>query len=172
MTRMPVDSAAVACSFCGARARALISGRSAAAPKLPREYALCMRCARELRADVEGAQCDFCERPEGRHARRGDVRICSGCIDLARAVARDSEAPAAGPEGKLDTSQLWSELTPAPVPVVDADAPATAHAELALALLQMGLVEEARVETQKALAMDATHAIALRVRTKLDAMRR
>jgi hypothetical protein len=75
-------------------------------------------------------------------------------------------------EGRIDTAQLWSDLTPAPVPVVDGDAPATAHAELALALLQMGLVDEARVETQKALSMDAKHAIALRVQAKLAALGR
>jgi hypothetical protein len=39
-------------------------------------------------------------------------------------------------------------------------------------LLQMGLVDEARAETQKALAMDATHAIALRVQAQLAALSR
>jgi len=165
---MPVDSAANACSFCGAQTRALIAGRHAGAS----DRAVCMRCARQLRADADGAQCDFCDHPDERHARRGDVSICSGCIDLARDVVRDSEAPAAGPEGRLDTAELWSELTPAPVPVVDGDAPATAHAELALVLLRMGLVDEARVETQKALAMDATHAIALRVQAQLASLSR
>jgi hypothetical protein len=168
MKPMQVDSAANACSFCGARARALIAGRRAGAP----DRAVCMRCARQLRADADGAQCDFCDHPDGSHTRRGDVSICSGCLDLARDVAHDSEAPAAGPEGRIDTAQLWSDLTPAPVPVVDGDAPATAHAELALALLQMGLFDEARIETQKALEMDATHAIALRVQAKLAALSR
>lgn len=168
MRVMQVDSAANTCSFCGARARALIAGRRTGSS----DRAVCMRCARQLRADAEGAQCDFCDHPDGRHARRGDVSICSGCIDLARDVVHDSEAPGVGPEGHLDTAQLWSELTPAPVPVVDGDAPATAHAELALVLLQMGLVDEARVETQKALEMDATHAIALRVQAKLAALSR
>ena len=163
MTAMHGDSDATVCSFCGARAQALIEAR---------ERAVCMRCARELRADTDGAQCDFCDHPDGRHARRGDVRICGGCIDLAREVAHDSEAPAGGPEGRLDTAQLWSDLTPAPVPVVDGDAPATAHAELALALLQMGLLDEARLEAQKALSMDASHAIALRVQAQLVALGR
>jgi hypothetical protein len=168
MNVMQVDSAATTCSFCGAGAKALIAGRRKGAPGA----AVCMKCARSLRADTEGAQCDFCDHPDGRHARRGDVRICTGCLDLAREVAHDSEAPAAGPEGRIDTAQLWSDLTPAPVPVVDGDAPATAHAELALALLQMGLVDEARVETQKALSIDAKHAIALRVQAKLAALGR
>jgi hypothetical protein len=168
MSPMQVDSAANACSFCGAGSQPLIAGRRKGGP----DAAVCLRCARALRADAHGAQCDFCDHPDGRHTRRGDVRICSGCLDLARDVARDSEAPAVGPEGRVDTAQLWSDLTPAPVPVVDGDAPATAHAELALALLQMGLVDEARVETQKALSMDAKHAIALRVQAKLAALGR
>ena len=165
---MPVDSAANACSFCGGQTQALIAGRRAGAS----DRAVCMRCARRMHADTDGAQCDFCDHPGGRHAPRGDVSICGDCLDLAREVVHDSLAPAAGPEGHLDTAQLWSELTPAPVPVVDGDAPATAHAELALVLLQMGLVDEARVETQKALAMDATHAIALRVQAQLASLSR
>lgn len=168
MSAMQVGSGATVCSFCGAGAQPLIAGRRKGAL----DVAVCMRCVRELRADADGAQCDFCDRPDGRHARRGSAKICNGCLDLARDVARDSEAPAAGPEGRVDTAQLWSDLTPAPVPVVDGDAPATAHAELALALLQMGLVDEARVETQKALSMDAKHAIALRVQAKIAALGR
>jgi hypothetical protein len=165
---MPGLIEASACSFCAARGEGLIAGRRAGAS----DRAICSRCARALRADSAGARCDFCDHPEARHAHKGGVSICSGCLDLAREVAHDSVAPSAGPEGRLDTAQLWSDLTPAPVPVVDGDAPATAHAELALALLQMGLVDEARIETQKALAMDATHAIALRVQAKLAALDR
>ncbi|HEX8795509.1 MAG TPA: hypothetical protein VF765_31380 [Polyangiaceae bacterium] len=165
---MQVDSDAAACSFCGVRTKALIAGRRAGTSG----RGICMPCARALRAEAAGAKCDFCDHPDGSHARRGEVTICAGCLDLAREVAHDSEAPAAGPEGHLDTAQLWSELTPAPVPVVDGDAPATAHAELALVLLQMGLVDEARAETQKALSMDASHAIALRVQAKLGSLPR
>jgi hypothetical protein len=165
---MPGITEAAACSFCASRGEGLIAGRRTGAPA----RAICARCARTMRADSDGARCDFCDHPDAKHARKGDVSICGGCLDLAREAVHDSMAPAAGPEGRIDTALLWSDLTPAPVPVVDGDAPATAHAELALALLQMGLVEEARVETQKALAMDATHAIALRVQAKLAALDR
>jgi hypothetical protein len=154
-----------ACCFCGGKAEPLIAGRRASAP----DRAVCVRCAKRLQADVDGARCDFCDHPKNTHAEGDGACICTGCLDFARDIVRDSEAPADGPEAHLDPSQLWSELTPAPVPVVDADAPATAHAELALVFVQMGLLDEARSEVERALAQDPGHAIALRVRAKLGA---
>lgn len=160
---MGTPGAPTACSFCGGEAEPLIAGRRTNAP----DRAVCFKCARGLKARVDGSQCDFCDHPVGAHAEVGGVCICAGCLDLARDILRDSEAPIAGPEAHLDTNHLWSELTPAPVPVVDTEAPATAHADLALAFVKMGLVEEARREVEKALAKDPTHAIALRVQARL-----
>jgi hypothetical protein len=161
---MDAQRAAPACCFCGGKKEPLIAGRRKDSP----DRAVCPSCARRLRPDVDGSRCDFCDHPSGAHAEANGAHICTGCLDFARDILRDSEAPMDGPEAHLDTTQLWSELTPAPVPVVDTNAPATAHAELALAFLQMGLVEEARSEVEKALAQDPGHAIALRVRAKLD----
>ena len=146
----------------------LIAGRRTNAP----DRALCPQCARGLRADVDGSRCDFCDHPRSAHAEASGACICTGCLDFARAIVRDSEAPIAAPEAHLDTKQLWSELTPAPWPVVDVQAPAMSHAELALAFAQMGLVDEARIEVEKALAKDPNHAIALRVQAKLGMPRR
>jgi len=136
------------------------------------DKAVCPTCARGLQANVAGARCDFCDHPSSTHAEANGVCICTGCLDLTRDIVRDSEAPIAGPEAHLDTKQLWSELTPAAVPVVDIHAPATAHAELALAFVQMGLVDEARREVEKALAKDPKHAIALRVQARLGMPKR
>jgi hypothetical protein len=163
MGRMEASGAATTCCFCGGTTEPLIAGRRTNAP----DRAVCPGCARRLRADVDEARCDFCDHPKSKHAEANGARICTGCLDFARDILRDSEAPIAGAEAHLDTTQLWSELTPAPVPVVDAHAPATAHAELALVFVQMGLVDDARHEVDKALAQDPSHAIALRVRAKL-----
>jgi hypothetical protein len=157
---------ATACCFCSGKTEPLIAGRRADAP----DRAVCPRCARSLQPDHEGARCDFCDHPDEMHAEAQGACICAACLDLARDIVHDSEAPAAGTEAHLDPGQLWSELTPAPVPVVDEHAPATAHAELALALLHMGLHRDARVEVDKALAMDSRHAIALRVQAQLEAL--
>jgi hypothetical protein len=163
MGRMETPGVTTACCFCGGKTEPLIAGRRTNAP----DRTVCARCARRLRADVDGARCDFCDHPKGAHAEASGACICTGCLDFARDILRDSEAPHDGPEAHLDTAQLWSEMTPAPVPVVDTDAPATAHAELALAFVQMGLLDEARSEVDKALAQDPNHAIALRVQAKL-----
>jgi hypothetical protein len=164
MLRMETQGMAAACCFCGGKTEPLIAGRRTNAP----DRAVCPRCAQGLSADVDGARCDFCDHPSSAHAEAGGVCICTECLDLARDILRDSKAPVDGPEAQLDTKQLWSELTPAPVPVVDTDAPATAHAELALVFIQMGLVDEARREVEKALAKDPKHAIALRVQARLQ----
>lgn len=163
-----MSRAGAACSFCSGTTEPLIAGRRTDAP----DRAVCPQCARSLRADRAPARCDFCDHPDGKHAEAGGTCICAACLDLARDIVRDSEAPTTGPEAHLDPGQLWSELTPAPVPVVDEHAPATAHAELALALLHMGLHRDARLEVDKALAMDARHAIALRVQAQLDTFKR
>jgi hypothetical protein len=163
MSRMRTPGTPTACCFCAGKTEPLIAGRRTNAP----DRAVCSTCAKGLKANLDGSQCDFCDHPNGAHAEVDGVRICAGCLDLARDIVRDSEAPIAGPETHLDASQLWSELTPAPVPVVDTEAPATAHADLALAFVQMGLVDEARSEVEKALAKDPQHPIALRVQTRL-----
>jgi hypothetical protein len=164
---MAKRGAATACCFCNGTTEPLIAGRRADAP----DKAVCPPCARSLRAEHAGARCDFCDHPDDEHAEASGACICAACLDLARDIVHDSEAPTAGTEAHLDPGQLWSELTPAPVPVVDEHAPATAHAELALALLHMGLHRDARAEVDKALAMDARHAIALRVRAQLDTLK-
>ena len=156
------------CCFCDGESESLIAGRRADAP----DRAICPRCARALRAEQAAVRCDFCDHPDGKHAEAGGVTICAACLDLARDIVRDSEVPPVGPEAHLDMNHLWSELTPAPVPVVDSEAPATAHADLALAFLQMGLLRDARAEVDKALAMDANHAIALRVQAQLATLKR
>jgi hypothetical protein len=142
----------------------LIAGRRAHAP----DRAVCLRCAKKLSADRHGDRCDFCDQPSGSYAEVDAVCICDECLDLARDIVHDSEAPSAGPEGHLDATHLWSELTPTTWPAIDPHAPATAHAEVALAFLHMGLVEEARTEVERALSSDPRHPIALRVKAKLE----
>jgi hypothetical protein len=161
---VPRGDAATQCCFCSSTAEPLIASTRANAP----DRAVCARCARSLKSDAQGTACDFCDHPSGAHAEADGVRICEDCLDLARDVVRDSEAPPSGPEGHLDRGALWSDLTPAPILIVDGSAPATVHADLAMAFLEMGLRDEARVEVGRALALDASHAIALRVRAKLE----
>jgi hypothetical protein len=160
------DPFGATCCFCSGSTQPLIAGRRAGAP----DRAVCPRCAKRLVADRAGARCDFCDRPSDAYAEADAICICEECLDLAREIVRDSEAPQpAAPEGHLDATHLWSELTPAPWPGVDPGAPATAHAEVALAFLHMGLTREARAEVDRALALDAAHPIALRVKSKLAA---
>jgi len=132
---------------------------------------VCAACVDTLRAWPGEAACSFCDHPRAGVARakdRPDVAICGDCLAFARQALRDD-----GGKGKptdevrLDPDQLWNDLTPAPRPVVDPDAPASAHADLAVAFFEMGLIDDARDQVAKALALDPRHAVALRLLEKL-----
>jgi hypothetical protein len=152
------------CSFCRNDAPRAVSGRRrGATPRI-----VCAACADAMRDAKPIGACDFCDHPSSAGVARGGTTICGDCLEFARQALGD-DVSGKGDEARLDTEQLWSDLTPAPRPDVDPDSPATAHADLALAFFEMGLFDDAREQVAQALKLDPLHPVALHVLEKLPA---